>query len=73
MFRASLDEGKFLTEIKDLHNEQLSEEYGRGVSNGKLEALQYTPEERERYGKWVAQSGWPVPAVDNDSTDERQP
>lgn len=31
------------------------ESYGIGVSAGKLEALQYTPEERERYGKWAAE------------------
>lgn len=30
--------------------------YGRGVSAGKQEALRYTPEERERYGRWVAQA-----------------
>lgn len=31
-----------------------SEAYGRGVTAGKLEALQYTPEERERYGRWIS-------------------
>lgn len=35
--------------------QQLGDAYGRGVTAGKLEALQYTPEEQERYGKWVAQ------------------
>jgi Lar family restriction alleviation protein len=29
------------------------DEYGRGVTAGKMEALKYTPEERERYGKWA--------------------
>lgn len=31
-------------------------EYGRGVSAGKQEALKYTPEERDSYGKWTAQA-----------------
>jgi len=31
-------------------------EYGRGVSAGKAEALKYTPEERENYGRWVAEN-----------------
>jgi hypothetical protein len=35
-------------QIKD----QTSEAYGLGVTTGKMEALKYTPEERERYGKW---------------------
>lgn len=35
---------------------ELAEAYGRGVSAGKTEALAYTPEERERYGRWVAES-----------------
>lgn len=35
-------------------NEKLREEYGRGVTAGKLEALAYTPEERDAYGRYVA-------------------
>jgi len=41
------------------HEQALAElkakEYGRGVTAGKLEAAAYTPEERENYGKVVAQ------------------
>lgn len=35
--------------------EKLKSEYSRGVSAGKQEALKYTPEERDRYGKLVAE------------------
>lgn len=31
------------------------ESYGIGVTAGKREGLKYTPEERERYGKWAAE------------------
>lgn len=33
---------------------ELAREYGRGVTAGKLEALAYTAEERESYGKHIA-------------------
>ncbi len=33
---------------------QAGKQYGIGVSAGKVEALKYTPQERENYGKWVA-------------------
>lgn len=36
------------------HERALAKEYGRGVSAGKAEALKYTAEEREAYGKHVA-------------------
>lgn len=39
-------------------NQTSSEDYGRGVAAGKLEALKYTPEEREAYGKHVAESDY---------------
>ncbi len=29
--------------------------YMRGVTDGKLEALKYTPQERENYGRWIAE------------------
>lgn len=35
---------------------EANEAYGRGVSVGKKEALCYSPQEREAYGKWVAQN-----------------
>lgn len=35
---------------------KLAEEYGRGVTAGKKEALHYSPSEREYYGKHVAQN-----------------
>lgn len=36
----------------DSLKEELGIAYGRGVTAGKLEALNYTREERERYGQW---------------------
>jgi len=34
---------------------EAEEAYSKGVTAGKLEALKYTPEEREAYGKHIAQ------------------
>lgn len=42
--------------IQSAIEEAAGGEYGRGVTAGKLEALKYTTDERERYGKWVAES-----------------
>jgi hypothetical protein len=45
------------TTIAALINQEVAKEngkeYGRGVTAGKLEALKYTPQERQRYGKWA--------------------
>lgn len=42
--------------LEELVQEVYGQAYGLGVSAGKQEALKYTPEERERYGRWVAQA-----------------
>lgn len=41
-----------------LSKQRESKARSEGVTAGKLEALAYTPEEREIYGKWAASNGW---------------
>lgn len=56
--KSSEDVHKVLIELsQELERAQsrLTEEYSKGVTAGKLEACNYTPEERERYGKWAAE------------------
>lgn len=55
-------DGMCLSEVTDFartlerENQQLQREIGEAVSRGKLEALKYTQEERERFGRWCAQN-----------------
>ena len=50
--------------------ESVIDAYSRGVTAGKLEALQYTPEERERYGRWAA-INWPAAASPKPAADAK--
>lgn len=56
--------------IQSAISETSGKAYGRGVTAGKLEALKYTPEERERYRKWIQGISTPTPVLQVSEAEE---